>query len=153
MTVQNPISRHSALRALSREHHQGLLLCWKIREGFRRNIAPERIKKYVEWFGEQYLFPHFDTEEKHLFPMLPTENELVRKALSQHRRLRRLFKEKKEINRSLHGIEEELEKHIRFEERVLFGEIEQSVDPDQWRVLEKHAPRLLRDDWQDQFWK
>ena len=33
-----PIKRHKAIQPLSREHHQGLLLCWKIGKGFEKGI-------------------------------------------------------------------------------------------------------------------
>ena len=38
-----PIKRHKALQPLSRDHHHGLLLSWKIRAGFSKNIEPNRI--------------------------------------------------------------------------------------------------------------
>ena len=37
--MQNKIQkRHKALQNLSREHHHGLLLSWKIRTGLNKNI-------------------------------------------------------------------------------------------------------------------
>lgn len=46
--MPKPIKRHTALKPLSREHHHGLLLSWKIREGLKRNIEIPRIKKYID---------------------------------------------------------------------------------------------------------
>ena len=138
-----PIKRHPALQALSREHHYGLLFCWKIREGFKRNIALERIKKYSDWFWDNYLMNHFAEEEKHLFVILADENDKVKKAITQHRKLKRLFENNKEAYISLNLIEEELEKHIRFEERILFNEIQQTVKEEQLKLFEKihlHIP-------------
>ncbi len=43
--MSKPIKRSVALKPLSREHHHGLLLSWKIREGFNRNVEIERIKR------------------------------------------------------------------------------------------------------------
>ena len=65
-----PIKRHPAIQHFSRDHHFGLLLCWKIREGFRRNVDPERMKKYTDWFFEVYQKPHFDMEEKYMLMMM-----------------------------------------------------------------------------------
>jgi len=39
-----PIKRSIALQPLSREHHHGLLLCWKIRTGLKKGIDIDRIK-------------------------------------------------------------------------------------------------------------
>ncbi|WP_410220534.1 hemerythrin domain-containing protein [Pedobacter sp.] len=150
--MNTPLRRHPALQPLSREHHYGLLLSWKIREGFKRNIAPERIKKYVDWFWENHLNPHFNAEEKYLFSILPAQNEHIRKALSEHRRLKRLFTGESEPIRTLSLIEEELENHIRFEERVLFNEIQQQATPEQLELLEQHQ-HVIADNWNDEFWK
>ena len=54
-----PQKRHKALQPLSREHHHGLLLSWKIRAGFSENIGPKRIKVYADWFFKNHLIPHF----------------------------------------------------------------------------------------------
>lgn len=120
MHQTKPIKRNEALQPVSREHHQGLLLCWKIRQGLKKNIAPNRMKVYADWFYKEHLLPHFEIEEKYLFPVLGNEHELIIKATAQHRRLTRLFTDQQQLAKSLSFIEEELETHIRFEERVLF---------------------------------
>lgn len=150
---QQPIKRDASLRPLSRQHHHGLLLCWKIREGFRRNIAPERIKKYVDWFWQHHLRQHFEEEEKYVFIVLPTENKLLKKAIAEHRRLERLFNDQGDKVRSLNLIEEELEQHIRFEERLLFNEIQQNATPKQLSNMAMHHADTLNEDWDDEFWK
>lgn len=148
-----PLKRHQALQSLSREHHHGLLLCRKIREGFRHNIPAGRIKKYADWFWENHLMAHFETEEKYLFSVLPAGSSLVKKALAQHRRLRRLFAETRETSRALHQIEEELEEHIRFEERILFNEVQQLATPEQLQQIAAQRSSEFCDDWSDEFWK
>ena len=65
-----PIKRHNALQGVSREHHHGLLLCWKIRTGLSKNIPLERIKVYVDWFYTNYLVPHFELEETYMVKSL-----------------------------------------------------------------------------------
>ena len=126
MEAKKTIKRSKDLQSLSGEHHHSLILCWKIRTGFSKNVAVERIKRYVDWFFVNHIDPRL-MEEKHLFPVLGNNNELVRKATAVHRRLRRLFKETDNISKSLNLIEEVLEKHIRFEERILFNELQKVV--------------------------
>ena len=109
---------------VSRDHHHGLLLCWKIRTGFSKGVDLERIKRYTDWFFNTHLVPHFNLEEKYIFPILGEKHELVKRALTEHRRLIRLFTNTHSISKSLSLIEEELEQHIRFEERILFNEIQ-----------------------------
>lgn len=149
-----PIKRDKALQPLSREHHHGLLFCWKIREGFKRSIQPERIKKYADWFWENHLAGHFETEERYIFPLLGNENELVKKALANHRRLKRLFEQDTEIIKTLSLIEEKLESHIRFEERILFNEVQKLATPQQFEDMEKlHIETTDCENWEDKFWK
>ncbi|MEO6884511.1 MAG: hemerythrin domain-containing protein [Bacteroidia bacterium] len=156
--TKKPIQRHNSLKSISREHHEGLLLCWKIRTGFRNTIAIKRIKNYCDWFFEHQLSPHFKIEEKYLFPILGRENELVKKALSEHRRLKRLFENTTDLEKSLNHIEEELEAHIRFEKRILFNEIQNSATKEELKNAEQQHLELNLNqeklkDWGDVFWE
>lgn len=154
MDDTRPLKRSEYLKAISRDHHQSLLLCWKIRVGFTRNVPIENIKRYIDWFWQSQLADHFDIEEKYIFPLLGSEHELVKKALSEHRRLKRLFMQDTDIWRSLNLIEEELDSHIRFEERILFNEVQRIATAAQLSSIAKHHNVAThRDDWSDEFWK
>lgn len=149
-----PLKRHKALQPLSRDHHQGLLLSWKIRNGVNKNVNPKRIKIYADWFFKTHLIPHFEMEENHVFSILNSDNELIKRALAEHRRLTRLFSETEADPKTLSKIEEELEQHIRFEERVLFPEIQKVATEEQWLQIEKiHQPESFKDNLDDEFWK
>lgn len=148
-----PLKRHKALQPFSRQHHHGLLLSWKIRSGFNKNIEVERIKTYADWFFENELLPHFDLEETHIFPLLDADHEWIKRALAEHRRLKRLFNDDKDVERSLHKIEEELEQHIRFEERTLFPEIQKNATEAQLELIETiHHDERFVDNASDEFW-
>lgn len=154
MEKKKPIKRHIALQPLSRQHHFGLLFSWKLRKGFSRDIPLERMSKFADWFYEHEIKPHFKDEEKYLFPILDEDNELIQRALKEHRRIRRLFKDKKDPEKSLHRLEEELDAHIRFEERVLFNEIQQIATPEQLaKVEEIHENIEKTPDYEDPFWE
>ncbi|TXD83062.1 hemerythrin domain-containing protein [Subsaximicrobium wynnwilliamsii] len=149
-----PQKRHKALQPLSRQHHHGLLLSWKIRSGFNKDVAPARIRVYADWFYENHLIPHFEVEEKYIFPIIGNDHEKVKSALADHRRIKRLFAEKNEDTKTLSKIEEELEQHIRFEERVLFPEIQKVATEEQLRYIETiHQPEDFVDKSDDEFWK
>ena len=149
-----PLKRHKALQPLSREHHHGLLLSWKIRSGFSKKIEVERIKTYADWFFKHQLIPHFDLEEQHIFPLLNADNELLKRALAEHRRIKRLFAETEDIEKALHQIEEELEQHIRFEERILFPEIQKNASEEQLALIaDIHHEEGFVDNVEDEFWK
>ena len=149
-----PIKRSEFLKSISREHHHGLLLCWKIRAGLKKGIEPERIKLYLNWFWKNYLNQHFEVEEKYIFPVLGSSHDLVKKALVEHRRLKRLFESSTDILKNLSMIEEELDAHIRFEERVLFNEIQLVATEEQLQLIElNHNDVEFIDNETDVFWK
>lgn len=152
--MSNPIKRNDALKPLSRDHHHGLLLCWKIRQGIKLNIESGRIKTYLDWFWMSYLKPHFEVEEQNVFPVLGNENELVKKALAEHRRLKRLFENGDDLPKTISLIEEELEKHIRFEERVLFNEIQSVASSEQLIQIEIDcSDKIFYENLSDPFWE
>ena len=149
-----PIKRYEALKPLSRDHHHGLLLSWKIRQGIKLNVEPERIKKYLDWFWMSYLKPHFEIEEQFVFTVLGNENELVKQALAEHRRLKRLFENEDDLSKTNSLIEEELEKHIRFEERVLFNAIQSVASSEQLIQIEIDcADKCFYENLSDPFWE
>lgn len=149
-----PIKRHKAIQPLSREHHQGLLLCWKIKKGFEKGISPERIKEYTDWFWENQLKEHFRIEEKYVFPVLGTENDLVKQALEEHKHLASLFLQKNEISLTLEMIQKDLEGHIRFEERVLFNKIQEEATAEELQHIQQHhETEISCGIWEDEFWK
>jgi iron-sulfur cluster repair protein YtfE (RIC family) len=78
----------------------------------------------------------------------------VERALKEHRRLRRLFEDKDNVERALHNLEEELDAHIRFEERILFNEIQKVATPEQLaKVDEIHQEPEEVFEYEDPFWE
>ena len=82
-----PIKRTSQLLPVSREHHFGLLFCWKIRQGIKKSIAVDRMLNYLKFFFDGHLKEHFADEERLLFT--DRADTLVQSAISQHAALRR----------------------------------------------------------------
>lgn len=153
MKASKPIKRHQALQPLSRQHHFGLLFSWKIRKGLNEQISLERLKAYRDWFFEKEILAHFETEEKHIFPILGNENALVKRALNEHIRIKELFKAEIDLENSLKTLEKELQAHIRFEERILFNKIEEVANPEDLETIKKiHFHDNLQEDYHDPFW-
>ena len=149
----SPIKRIPELTTLSREHHHGLQLSWKIRTGIAKNISVERIATYAKWFYLNHLLPHFDIEEKYVFPVLG-DSDLIKKALEQHNHLRDLFNNEPYDIQTLNDIEKSLTEHIRFEERVLFNEIQKIANKDQLRTINDiHGNDVFIENDSDSFWK
>ena len=147
------MKRNEYLKPISRDHHYGLLLCWKIREGLKKGIEVERIKKYADWFFQSHLIPHFAVEEKYIFPILGNKNKNIIRALAEHRKLEELFQSGSDLKENLSKIEKELDNHIRFEERILFNEIQNAATEEQLKQIQiSHSDGKFEDNFSDPFW-
>ncbi len=154
MEIDKPLKRHEALKPLSRQHHFGLLFCWKIRKGFDEKIPVDRIKTYASWFFMNEILPHFKIEEDYIFPVLGTENPLIIRALKEHRSIERLFQDPQNPENSLSLLEEELKAHIRFEEKVLFTEIQKVATEEELKNIEElHIKLNSKETYPDPFWE
>lgn len=158
MTVNAPIKRHDSLVPFSRDHHFGLLLVWKIKQGLNRQVDPVRISNYVRYYFQGDIFPHFKEEETHLFSMLENDDPLRLRAEEEHTNLRNLLKqlENDAANTNLLvEIARSLAEHIRFEERELFDYMQKIVSADQLQLIHSHEGKESRDadsKWDDHFW-
>ncbi len=156
--LKNPIHRSDHLKTLSREHHFSLLFCWKIRQGLKTNVAVERIRKYVHYFWQQHLQPHFQEEEKILFA--PIKDRQVQRAIDEHKYIRQqiedlpTYSENKE-RKTLAKIADMVDEHVRYEERELFHHLERKLSGEQLEnignLIQKHHSSM-QDEYEDQFW-
>ncbi len=155
----DPIKRHEALVKFSREHHYGLLLCWKIRRGIKRNIEPERIAAYSLFFFDEDLKKHFEEEEATLFVKLTKNDPLRLQAINEHRGIYTLIENLRnnvETYDLLSALADKLEGHIRFEERTLFNHIQEKLSDGELSELlnnHQHAACDIDRGWNDHFWK
>lgn len=154
MTV--PQKRKRQLVILSRDHHYGLLLCWKIRQGLNAGVASSRMRDYARHFYALELQPHFVLEEQFLFPLMEEGDPLRQKAEQEHQVLRGYFKDQEDVTSfQPKALVDTLEAHIRFEERVLFPYMESTIDPHSLQQagdgLDKHH-QVPIDRWPDPFW-
>ena len=74
--------------------------------------------------------------------------------MSKHRRLKKLFDDEVNIQKSLSLIEEELETHVRFEKRKLLIEVQKVASPIELKLITKMFLELpIVEIWVDEFWK
>lgn len=154
-----PLKRHPALIKLSREHHFGLLLCWKIRQGIKNNIESERIASYILFFFDNDLEEHFKDEEENLLVKLSKDDSIRQQVETDHLKINRLITSIRTGNVSpalLSDLADSLDKHIRYEERIVFNYLQQKLSGAELEKLaEQHAakPCDLDEKWADHFWK
>lgn len=159
METKKPIKRNPAIVEFSKEHHFVLLLTWKIKEGLKKSIDPERISRYVLHIFDTDLIRHFDEEEIILFSKLPPGNEQRIQVEAEHKNIKQLIAELRNKTNDLSLLSkfaDTLEKHIRFEEREFFNHLQQNLNDN---VLTEIAslikPRTHESDtaWDDIFWE
>lgn len=142
----------------SREHHFGLLLGWKIRQGLKNNIGLQRIADYVIFFFENDLKSHFTEEERTLFSKLADTDLLKQQALQEHAAIYGIIdslRDNKVSGELLESFADALEKHIRFEERLLYNHLQRILpDADLAALAQEHPEKVNNTDsgWDDHFW-
>jgi hemerythrin-like domain-containing protein len=152
-----PIKRSQQLAPLSREHHDGLLFAWKIKQGIENKAPLEVMRKYTLWFWRHHIKPHFFQEEKILLPYLPSGHPMAVKLLEDHDHIRELILglDDEADKRTLVILSDLLNAHIRFEERELFAHLEEILNPEEldtiFTQLEKH-PVHCEQEWKEEFW-
>ena len=140
----HPIKRHQALVSFSRDHHFGLLLVWKIKQGLANAIDAERISNYVLYFFEKDLQQHFEEEEQILFPKLPVDNVLRRRAEKEHAMIYDMIgqlRNDRTNEKLLLQFAETLKDHIRFEERELFAFLQHVLTDKELEMITTHDDR------------
>lgn len=150
-----PIKRSKELAPLSREHHVGLLFCWKIKQGLRNGTDYSLIANYIQWFWEADLQEHFRKEEQILAVQLPVGNEMVKQMMDEHEQLEALVRICAMVSDEdiFLQLANGLHDHIRFEERLLFPFVEQVIPK---ATLESIGKEFLvtkpYPKWEEEFW-
>jgi iron-sulfur cluster repair protein YtfE (RIC family) len=152
------MKRNINLIELSRDHHHGLLMGWKIKQGIKNNVDTSEISKYIQHFFNKALKPHFKQEEEEVLIFLPDSDVLKKQAIDEHFELLNLVAQLSENStlENLTNVEQQLEKHIRFEERLLFPYLENSLTKDELEkigiaIAVHHQPYI--ENYKNEFWK
>jgi hemerythrin-like domain-containing protein len=135
------VKRSDALKALSRQHHQGLVVAMRLKRA-TMDTAPEAREAFLDFWASEGQ-GHFRAEEEVLLPAYaghaPPDHEAVVRVLVEHVDLRRrsaqLAQEGDPTPEELRALGERLEGHIRHEERVLFPLIEDALPEDELERL------------------
>ncbi|MBI4524978.1 MAG: hemerythrin domain-containing protein [Deltaproteobacteria bacterium] len=148
--------RHPSLIPLSHDHHHGLALALRCRKQALGQIKPmgmEGLKTRAEEFARFFtdnLVPHFEAEEKVLFPLLRSYGDesvpLIEELLKDHEQMRKsvaLLSDEKKLGKLLYDLGDLLERHIRREERELFPIFEKQVTPDGAEAVKKEFDKIL----------
>ena len=133
------MKRSAALAALSRDHHHALDAALRLRRAGAGDLddAVAHLRAFWEPRGRR----HFEIEERLILPAVPQTDaewqEAVARVRDEHARIREAVGAlggERDID-AAHGLGRLLHDHVRFEERHLFGLLEE-------RLLEADLARL-----------
>jgi hemerythrin-like domain-containing protein len=146
------MKRHPSLREFSDDHHQGLVNARRLRKATSEEGASsaDTARDFLE-FWQSDTSRHFRKEEEVLLPVLARyggdlgEHPILQ-MLPQHARIRGLamqlsdeLKQNKVREETLRNLGEQLEAHIRLEEREVFPLIEETLPE---HALQEVASRM-----------
>ncbi len=151
-----PIKRNENIVKLSKDHHASLMFCWKLRQGIKHHVDEKRMIVYVKYFWDQHFSEHFREEEDILFA--PLQDDLVNKAIADHRQVQTLIKTLSEpgagdFYATLARLADVVDEHVRYEERVLFPHLEKELSQSKLEEIGKQLPGdPIKDNFEDAFW-
>ncbi len=132
------MKRSRALKPLSSDHHQALLVAFQLKQGLAGHAesagAPKDLAGLMALarrFEEGVFRPHARAEEDLLGRYLTSGD--TRRLRAEHAELARLMEAARaardgDVRVQLSGFAELLERHVRWEERELFAFAESNVD-------------------------
>lgn len=151
-----PIKRSEQLSPLSREHHDGLLFVWKLRQGLANGTDTQTLRDYCNWYGKNHITHHFEQEENILLQYIATDHPLATQLKGEHNDIRELLLliDHKPEAGTISMLADFISRHIRFEEGTLFTHLEQNLTAAQldeiWSRLQ--AAPIISSEWTEPFW-
>jgi hypothetical protein len=141
--------RHESLIPLSHEHHDALLLAWRLSTGDLSKREPQLRAGHVTAFFDYRLINHLKVEEELLFPgiapVLGVEASLIDLLLGDHRELRaKVAAIKAGAHDQVDSFCALLERHVRTEERQLFVLAQNRMKPAEMAELGRQIKAQLR---------
>ena len=151
-----PIKRSKQLTPLSKDHHDGLLFAWKIKQGLKNGADIKLIAQYVQWFWKNHLQEHFREEEQILAPHLPEDNELLKQMIDEHHGIESMVHINENIADEilLLNLAQAIDEHIRFEERQLFPYAEKAIAEKELNLIYDQLSKVpvQCEKWEREFW-
>ena len=149
---RQPLKRDPSLMPLSQEHHNALLLAFRCKQAARAPSPAALVQSTLATWSA-LLIPHFRAEEEILAPLLlahlseesPGLTRLLRDHLALHglmHRVRAAEGSEAQIA-ALVAFGDRLERHVRFEERELFGEAQALLTAAEKAELTERLPQAL----------
>ncbi|ULQ53897.1 hemerythrin domain-containing protein [Flavihumibacter fluvii] len=155
------MQRAEVLQPLSRQHKSSLMTCLLLRKGVIKHAPVAVMADFFLQCWNTEILPHFEQEEKILIPLLnkyPKGKALATTITRDHELIRNgvgHLKQEALNERLISNLADQLEQHIRFEERIVFQEMQEFITPEdleQLHFMEKDHPAVCNN-YPNKFWE
>ena len=138
------LKRDEALQPLSRQHHQGLMVSLFLSNGLKKGVATKPMRDFILQFWQDDLLKHFESEEQVLVPIAKSYailEPLITRMLLEHQQIVLLINRinneaRAEQLETIKAFADQLEQHIRFEERELFEQLQITLSVEDMSLLQ-----------------
>ncbi|HEY0678266.1 MAG TPA: hemerythrin domain-containing protein [Chitinophagaceae bacterium] len=140
------MKRDVSLQPLSWQHHDTLMACLMIEKGVRKKTDLKVLQDFTRQLWDRDINAHFLLEENHLVPYLRQKQfpeYIIQSLLRDHELLRVLSQRVLNGGASYEGFlafSKLLEKHVRFEERLVFEKVQELIPENELRIVGSHFP-------------
>ena len=153
------LHRDQALQPLSRQHHQGLMVSLLLSKGLKKQLATKPMRDFILQFWQDDLLKHFETEEQELVPISKayvTLEPFIMRMLLEHQQIQLIINRinneaRAEQLETIKEFADKLEQHIRFEERELFEQIQQTLSAADLEKLYQAFYTMVEKDFCDRY--
>jgi hemerythrin-like domain-containing protein len=156
------MKRNDNLKTLSWEHHDGLVVAFRLQQGLKNEIPGKILRDYILHVWDNALEHHFWQEEQSITRILHRTAEgkkLEKRMMNEHEEFRIIISQLRNSLGSESDIEQfaaNLNLHIRFEERELFPFIETHSSTEELVRIGnflQNEHTTACSDWEPRFWK
>lgn len=155
------MQRAESLQPLSRQHKSALMTCLLVRKGISKQAPVAVIADFLWQSWNTDIRPHFEEEEQKLLPALSRHAEGKAMAVTierDHELLRNAFIRLQQLGLThslLGAIADQLEQHVRYEERIVFQRMQDFLTADEigrFQFLDdQHTP--ICNTYSNHFWE
>jgi hemerythrin-like domain-containing protein len=156
------MKRNENLKTLSWEHHDGLVVAFRLQQGLKKGAAIPDMARYILHIWDNTLRDHFQREEQTINPNLEQRREgkpLVEQMMGEHKSFKNIITQIKNDQTGRNSIDEFaklLNHHIRFEERELFPMLERLATKEELAKIGQALGQIHHracNAWQPRFWQ
>ncbi len=136
------MKRHQGLQEISKEHRVILSFCLDLKKGIKNDVSAQKINAYIKWFWEAFLEAHILFEEKRIYSLSTIHETFKTQALKEHSTLKSIVLQNQIKIDEAGQFADILEKHIRFEERHVFKDLQKYTSEEILLKLKDNHSRI-----------